>query len=193
MSSILRDAIRLESPLVGRSREAAVLSWAQTTIREHPFLGHLNLRGDVADDRFADCVARIVGGPLPVDPNTARSSDERTVYWLCPSEWLIVCPYADEQPLADQLREGLHSQVASVVQTSGGQTVLSIEGDSARELLAKGCPLDLHPRSFRIGQCAQTHVEKVPVLLRPIAGGIELVVRRSFADSLWQWLETVTA
>jgi len=34
-------------------------------------------------------------------------------------------------------------------------------------------------------------VEKVPVLLRPIAGGIEVVVRRSFADSLWQWLETV--
>jgi sarcosine oxidase subunit gamma len=50
--------------------------------------------------------------------------------------------------------------------------------------------LDLHPRVFTIGQCAQTHVAKVPVLLRPIAGGIELVVRRSFADSLWQWLET---
>jgi sarcosine oxidase subunit gamma len=119
--------------------------------------------------------------------------DGRTVYWLSPNEWLIVCPHADEQSLADQLREGLHAQVASVVQISGGQTVFLLEGNSARELLAKGCPLDLHPRAFAIGHCAQSHVEKVPVLLRPIAGGIELVVRRSFADSLWQWLEMVAA
>ena len=189
MCSTLLNGIRLESPLVGRSRETAVLRYGDTSVRERPFLGHINLRGDAADDSFTDCVARIVSVALPLSPNTTRESGERTVCWLCPSEWLIVCPGDDEQPLADQLREGLCFQFASVVQIGGGQTVFCLEGDGARELLAKGCPLDLHARVFRIGQCAQTHVVKAPVLLRPIAGGIELVVRRSFADYLWQWLE----
>jgi sarcosine oxidase subunit gamma len=126
---------------------------------------------------------------LPLSPNSTQESGERTVCWLCPSEWLITCSGDDEQPLASQLREGLRSLFASVVQIGGGQTVFCLEGAGARELLAKGCPLDLHPRVFTIGQCAQTHVAKTSVLLRPTAGGIELVVRRSFADYLWQWLE----
>jgi sarcosine oxidase subunit gamma len=189
MGSTLFNGIRLESPLVGRSLDAAMLHYGDTIVRECPFRGHLNLRGDAADDQFTDCVARIVGVALPLTPNTARDSDERTVCWLCPSEWLIVCPGNDEQRLADQLREGLRSRFASVVQIGGGQTVWCLEGDSARELLARGCPLDLHPRVFTIGQCAQTHVAKAPVLLRPIVGAIELVVRRSFADYLWQWLK----
>jgi len=189
MGSTLLNGIRLESPLVGRSRDAAVLRYEETTIRERPFLGHINLRGDAADKSFTDCVARIVGVALPLGPNTVGDSDERTVCWLGPSEWLIVCPGDDERALANQLREGLRSQFASVVQIGGGQTVFCLEGDGARELLARGCPLDLHPRVFTIGQCAQTHVAKAPVLLRPIAGAIELIVRRSFADYLWQWLE----
>lgn len=191
MGSTLLNGIRLESPLVGRSYDAARLRHGDTTIRERPFLGQINLRGDAADNLFADCIARIVGLALPLNPNTVRDSDERTVCWLGPSEWLIVCPADDERVLGNQLREGLRSQFASVVEIGGGQTVFCLEGEGARELLARGCPLDLHPRVFTVGQCAQTHVAKAPALLRPIVGAIELVVRRSFADYLWQWLEAV--
>ena len=119
---------------------------------------------------LAEVSSRVIGVALPLEPNTTRDSGKRTVCWLCPSEWLILCSSADEQSLHDQLRDALRAQFASVVQIGGGQTVFSLQGDSARDLLAQGCPLDLHPRSFSIGQCAQTHVEKVPVLLRPIIG-----------------------
>lgn len=189
MSSTLLDGIRLESPLVGRGRGIAELRYGDACLTERPFLGHINLRGDAADGSFTDCVARIVGVALPIGPNTTNESGERSLSWLCPSEWLIMCPGDDEQLLADRLCEGLRSQFVSVVQLGGGQTVFRLQGGDARELLARGCPLDLHQRVFKIGQCAQTHVAKAPVLLRPIAGGIDLVVRRSFADYLWQWLE----
>jgi len=52
--------------------------------------------------------------------------------------------------------------------------------------------LDLHPRAFPVGHCAQTHFAHAGALIclwdeRP---AFELVVRRSFADYLWQWLLT---
>jgi sarcosine oxidase subunit gamma len=190
MSSRFVDGIRLESPLVGRSRDAAILRYGATRLAERPFLGHINLRGDAADSSFLDCVEHVVGVALPLRPNTTAAAGERTVFWLCPDEWLITCAGEEEQSLSDRLRADLRSRFASIVQLGGGQTVIRLDGDEARELLAKGCPLDLHERVFKPGQCAQTHVAKAPVLLRPVAGGIELIVRRSFADYLWQWLET---
>jgi sarcosine oxidase subunit gamma len=59
-----------------------------------------------------------------------------------------------------------------------------------REVLAKDCPLDLHPRAFGAGRCAQTRLAKAAVLLRPLAGdAIEIIVRRSFTDYFWLWLQ----
>ena len=56
-------------------------------------------------------------------------------------------------------------------------------------MLAKGCTLDLHPREFGPGQCAQTGLGKAAVLLatsEPDAWAI--IIRRSFADYLCRWL-----
>jgi sarcosine oxidase subunit gamma len=63
-------------------------------------------------------------------------------------------------------------------------------GAAARRLLTKGCTLDLHPGVFGPGQCAQTGLAKAGVLIRPLPdnSGYDLIVRRSFADYLWQWL-----
>jgi sarcosine oxidase subunit gamma len=45
---------------------------------------------------------------------------------------------------------------------SGGQTTLHLHGSHVRDVLAKGCPIDFHPRVFGIGQCAQSHLGKAP-------------------------------
>lgn len=160
-------------------------------MRERAFLGHINLRGDAGAPVFVRSAAEVLGVPIPVAPNTVAGMAERSVFWLGPNEWLIVCPGAEETTLATELRRALAGQFVSVVEVSGGQTVLALAGAGVRDLLARGCPLDLHPRVFAVGQCAQTHLAKSPVLLRPVADGMEIVVRRSFAGYLWQWLDTV--
>ncbi len=193
MSSVVLNGIRFESPLADIGRDRDVLVLANTSLHERGFLGHINLRGNAADNAFTTSTGRVLGVALPITPNTVHASGERAVYWLCPSEWLIVCAHDEEQSLADQLGEALSSQFASVVRIGGGQTVFCLDGPDARDILARGCPLDLHPRAFADGQCAQTHVAKAPVLLRCVAGGIEVVVRRSFADYLWGWLKSVAA
>jgi heterotetrameric sarcosine oxidase gamma subunit len=62
-------------------------------------------------------------------------------------------------------------------------------------LLRKGCGLDLHPRKFGPGQCAQTVFAKLPVIIDQlgpdrlgVAPVYRLFVRRSAAHWLAQWL-----
>ena len=71
---------------------------------------------------------------------------------------------------------------------------MRIEGERAREVLNQGCTLDLHQRVFQVGQCAQSLLAHVPVLIsRNSDNGnaicrFDLVVRRSYADHLVRWL-----
>jgi sarcosine oxidase subunit gamma len=193
VSSIVDIGILRESPLAGRRCDApARARQVGIEISERAFLGHINLRGDPESSAFMSGTADVLGLTLPLTPNVVSDATERTVYWLAPTEWLIVCPGEQEGTLAAGLRKVLNGQFVSVVELGGGQTVLRLTGGTAvRELLAKGCPLDMHERTLRVGQCAQTHLAKAPILLRPISDGIEIVVLRSFADYLWQWLDTV--
>jgi len=190
MSSSLPNRIRLESPLIGYPR-GVMLAYHGTVVSERAFLGHINVRGDLVDASFARSAALTIGVDLPSIPNTVHAAGDRGVCWLCPNEWLIICAGDDEHRLAQDLRENLRSCFSSVVELGGGQTVLRLEGSEAGELLARGCPLDLHPRVFSPGHCAQTHVAKAPALLLALQSGIDVVVRRSFADYLWLWLESI--
>jgi sarcosine oxidase subunit gamma len=57
----------------------------------------------------------------------------------------------------------------------------------------RGVSLDLHPREFHVGQCAQTGVSRANALLHLVddAPTFELYVLKSFSDYLWRWLEIV--
>jgi sarcosine oxidase subunit gamma len=190
----MSKSIRRESPLVGchlathtpeTGQEAGVL------LGERPFIGHINLRGDASEPAFLKAVAGVLGFNLPGEPNTVAEGNGQVVYWLGPNEWLLVIPQEQESELIFALRAALSEVFAAITDISSGQTVIAIDGEHARDLLAKGCTLDLHPRVFRPGTCAQTLLAKAPVLIRhrPDAPLFELIVRRSFADYLWRWLE----
>ena len=61
-----------------------------------------------------------------------------------------------------------------------------------RELLEFGCPIDLHPRVFGPGRCAQTLLARANVLIWHVADGPEdtfrLFVRPSFAAYVAAWI-----
>lgn len=183
-----------ESPLVRfglATRATMAPGQAGIVACERAFLGHLNLRGDPEDPRFAAAVREIVGVAPPAVPNTVSEAHGNTVYWLGPDEWLLVTPAGRRATIDGELRAALTGLRAAVTDISGGQTVVALRGSAVRQLLAKGCPLDLHPRAFGIGQCAQSHLAKAPILIRHLDSqpSFEIVVRRSFADYFWLWLE----
>ena len=175
---------RQESPLVGLPRAVeAARSQQIFRLQEKPFLELVNLRGDVRSPQFSTAVETALGISLPSIPNTVSQGPAHTLMWLGPDEWLLQSASPRQPALERTLRPLLAGQFANVVDVSSGYTVIELSGSRARDVLQKGCPLDLHPRVFGVGLCAQSHFFKASIVLRPIAGNAyELVVRRSFAD-----------
>lgn len=178
--------LMLESPLVGvadllRAQEGASTRFA---LRERAFLDLVNVRGEPSDAAFVEAVAAVAGLRLPAEPNTVAHGERYDALWLGPDEWLLrsVEP-APAGGLHARLSSALAGADAAAVDVGSGYTVLEISGAQAREALARGCPLDLHPRVFKTGQCAQSHFFKTAIVLAPTGDErMDLVVRRSFAD-----------
>ena len=158
-------------------------------MEERAFWGHVNLRGDGTDEAFQAGVERVVGARAPIEPNTVSRVGEAAIAWLGPDEWLVVSPPDIKDGLSAKLEEALAGLHASINDISGGQTIIRLRGARARDLLNKGCPLDLHPRVFGVGQCAQSHIAKSNALIIQIDDRptYDVIVRRSFADYLARW------
>ncbi len=190
----MSESIRQESPLVERNtraRHQASPANAGITVRPRPFLACINLRGDPSDGAFTDAVRGVTGIDLPTTPNTVADGDQWRALWLCPDEWYLVGAPGAENDAVDTLEQALAGQHFAVNDVTSGMTTLEISGPRTRDVLAKGCTLDLHPRMFGPGQCAQTLISHAGVVIRYVDDQptLELMVRRSFADYLWVWLE----
>lgn len=150
----------------------------------------LALRFDPAAEDARDAVRAVLGLAPPLAPNTGAAAAGRAVLWLGPDEWLATGPLDEGAARARALREALAGHHHAVTDVSAQSAVLVLSGARAREVLAKGCRLDLHARSFAPGACAQTTLAKAQVLLhRPGAPPVyEIAVRNSFAVYLATWL-----
>ncbi len=157
-------------------------------LQELKLLGHLVLRGDINNAAFAAGAEKALGTALP-GPLQSAENGELSVRWISPDEWLIVVPGKQAFAMERELREALDGHYA-VVNVSGGQTVLSLSGPKAREVLMKSTPYDVHDRNFPVGKVVTSVFAKTQAVIRRTGEeSWELVVRRSFADYIWLWLQ----
>ena len=130
--------------------------------------------------------------PLPTAANTTAEHGGRSLLWLGPDEWLVVAPDGVQGEIERELREALAGAGiwGSVVDVSDQRAGFELAGPSAGDVLAKGCSLDLDPRSFGPARCAQTLLGRAPVILwRPGAPPLwRILVPSSFAPYLEDWL-----
>ena len=139
--------------------------------------------------------AYLAGVPVPLMPNRVANMGALRTLWLGPDEWLVTSPRGLAPDLIGRLRRAVAERRASVVDLSASRAVIEIAGPQARTLLQKGCGIDLHPREFGPGQCAQTVFAKLPVIIDQLAADrlgaapiYRLFVRRSTASWLARWL-----
>jgi sarcosine oxidase subunit gamma len=169
-----------------RLRAAAVTGPRGVALTELPFLTMVNLRVDAVSEAAAR-IEKTLGTSLPRYCGHTTTSGPHTVFWLGPDEWLVLSQV--DETIVD-LRAALEADAGSVVDVSANRTTLELSGPAAREVLEKGCPLDLHPRAFAPGQAVSTTVGPVPVLLWQVddVPTYRLFPRSSFADYLARWL-----
>ena len=159
-------------------------------VTELPLAAAANLRG--SGEAFVAGVAQAIGAPPPLEPNRFVEAGGITIAWLGPDEWLVIDPAGDGPTLEARLH---NVSEAAATDVTGNRVALRLSGPAARDLLAAGCSLDLHSRAFAAGQCAQTLLARTGVILlqRDDAPTFDLLVRRSFARYLRDWLASVAA
>lgn len=151
----------------------------------------INIRGDSNDPAFLNAVKTITGVDLPIKANTVNEAGDTSILWLGPTEWWVVAAPDRSDALVPALRQAFQGQHTAVVDVSESRTVITISGSKARDLLARGVSLDLHPRVFGPGQCAQTSMSKTIILMHQVDDkpSYDIYVLKSFADYLWRWSE----
>ena len=70
--------------------------------------------------------------------------DAGAVIWLGPDEWLVVSELATPETQEAGLRAAVTPSGGAAVDVSGQRVSLTLRGRHVRDILAKGCALDLH-------------------------------------------------
>lgn len=160
-------------------------------LRELSFLTMVVVRVRPGSPAF-DRIGKQLGTELPEACGRVASAGAHSALWLGPDEWLVVSPDGSGA-LSGVLSEALADDPGSVVDVSANRTTLELSGPAARATLEKGCPVDLHPRSFGPGTAVATTVGPVPVLLWQTGETTyRLLPRSSFADYVARWLIDAT-
>lgn len=181
--------------------EARATAWGNTarrnTARENlpgtvgiavePFVAMTDLRIGASGPE----VTAALGVALPTAPNTWVQAGSGRAIWLGPDEWLLTSTAERPEQLEHRIRAATLPFCGAVVDVSAQRITLRLTGSRARDVLAKGCSIDLHPRSFGRGNSAQTTLAQAGVVLLALSDSGDdyvVLVRSSFAGYLADWL-----
>lgn len=102
---------------------------------------------------------QLLGVELRAAPNAARGGFPRAIC-LGPNEWLVIG--VGSETIAQSVTDRATVLAADV---SDGHYCLGVSGKQVRDLLAKGCSIDLHPGAFAVDCTARTLFAQVPVII----------------------------
>lgn len=154
--------------------------------------GMIALRLDLADEAARAAAARAAGLELP-DIRRWTGQGGRRLVWMSPDELLLFLPRAEVPAALDAAAAAfgdLHHLAADV---SDARALFRIEGAGAREVLAKGAPVDLSRAAFAPGDARCTRLGQLAAAFLMVSAdpdAFELICLRSVARHVGAWLET---
>jgi sarcosine oxidase subunit gamma len=188
--SAVRAARRSPAAHLAGTFEAASLAGV-AEIKEIPFQTMAGIR--VQRDSEAGARIASVSGGLPAACGEVVERGDVATLWLGPAEFMVIAPENAHETLGGDLLQALGGALGDgqgqVVDLSANRTIFELSGTKARDVLEKGCSLDLHPRSFKAGTALSTEVGHIPVILwKSGEDTFKVLPRASFADFLGRWL-----
>jgi sarcosine oxidase subunit gamma len=128
------------------------------------------------------------GLALPDGPRRVGGA-ELSAIGIGPERWLLVSEIADSDVLYRRMAADIEG-LAAMADLSDALPILRLSGPQARAVLAKGLPIDLHPRCFGLGDAASSAAALIPLHLWQLddTPTYELAVPRSMARSFAAWL-----
>lgn len=155
--------------------------------------GMVTIRGDFASPAFADAVKAATGVAIPEIRRFAATA-RGGLGWMSPDELLFVCAYGEAPGVVKTLSEALAGEHHLAVDVSDARAAFRISGPGARELIAKGAPVDMAPAAFRPGDLRRSRIGQVAAAFwLGDDGAFTLVCFRSVGAYIFDWLKTSAA
>ena len=112
------------------------------------------------------------------------------VRWAGADQFFVMAVGAPDGEVEKAVRKKI-GDLASVVDQSHGRVVFQISGERARDILAKGTPVDLRDERFPIGKSALTQIAHIGAHLTRVAqDAYQVSVFRGFSESFMDWLKS---
>ena len=159
------------------------------SLREIVTRGMIDLRGLTTDRKFMIAAKDVLGLELPKTPRTSNTFGDVKALWLSPDQWLILCAREKAPVLAADLAKAVEKTHALAVDVSDMRSIIRIEGECAREVMMKGCSLDLADAEFSPGYVRRVRFAEAAALFNVVESEtIDLYVFRSYANYAWDFL-----
>lgn len=183
------DIALARTPLAGLAGPAELA----VRLEEVPLSGMITLKGDLSQPALKTAVLEATGLEVP-GLRKARLGEDAAVLWMAPDELMLVGPYETADAAAERLAGDLAEAGPVLLQVvSDARARFRLTGAGAREVLAKGAPVDLHPSAFGVGDYRRTRLATVAVAFWQSAAAPEsfdIVCFRSYASYVWRWLKS---
>jgi len=117
-------------------------------------------------------------------PVSVNSNENTRILWNGPKNWLLVSKKVD---LIRSIRENFNEKDFAVTDLSQSKSIIEIEGDSAKEVLKKGCPFNFN--ELNNNNCLNSTFNGMSVTVDMLSHGpdrIRIFSLRSFGESLYR-------
>jgi sarcosine oxidase subunit gamma len=128
------------------------------------------------------------GVPLPEFGQSAATPNH-LVMCVRPERWLLLAEPAVPGAAAAHWQAAC-AGAGAAIDLSSGLSALRVEGSATRDLMARGCRLDLGPGMFPAGRAAATIAAQVSIILVALRSGLLLLTPATTARHLHEWLES---
>ena len=164
------------------------------SVKEISQVMKINLRGKRRE--FLTNIGKNLNMILPTEANTSTTSDKLTAIWLSPDEWMIVSnqlvskdtnKYETHEMLFNSISK---TNLGAVTDVTDQFVQLEIKGKNIYEIFSAGSPFNFNEFKEKKGSTTQTVLNHIDVILHhKEVNVVNLFVRRSFAQHLWDWIE----
>lgn len=142
---------------------------------------------------LAAALGEILGTAVSTRSSSAAESPQGAALCIGPARWIVLGDAAAHDARLAAIR-GLPRPPAAVFDLSHGRGVLELRGAGTRELLSMGCQLDWDSPALAPPCACATLLAHCHVVLHARApDAIDLLVPRSYATSLTEWLSEALA
>jgi heterotetrameric sarcosine oxidase gamma subunit len=130
-------------------------------------------------------IEKTIGIKPPDKPCISTQSSESNVIWIAPSRWLII--EKEQRDLFDLINQNVTSDMAAITDQSHSRCVIRLSGKETRNVLRKGCSLDLDDAHFKINEAKTTNLFHMNALIHcSDENSFDIYVARSFGQSFFE-------